>query len=95
MKSLAKIKKELGLWQQEAPVPEIGSNDVLIKIKKTAICGTDLHIYNWDAWAQKTIPAPMIATERILMSLPSGKARTAVSSFASFRTTPVSGDKAL
>ena len=60
MKSLAKIKKELGLWQQEAPVPEIGSNDVLIKIKKTAICGTDLHIYNWDEWSQKVIKVPMI-----------------------------------
>ncbi|HBS52321.1 MAG TPA: L-threonine 3-dehydrogenase [Coxiellaceae bacterium] len=60
MKSLAKIKKEPGLWQQDAPVPEIGSNDVLIKIKKTAICGTDLHIYNWDEWSQKIIKVPMI-----------------------------------
>ena len=60
MKSLAKIKKEPGLWQQDAPVPVIGSNDVLIKIKKTAICGTDLHIYNWDEWSQKIIKVPMI-----------------------------------
>jgi len=55
MKSLAKLKKAPGLWQQDAPMPEIGSNDVLIKIKKTAICGTDVHIYNWDEWAQKVI----------------------------------------
>ncbi|EKE01686.1 MAG: hypothetical protein ACD_21C00072G0009 [uncultured bacterium] len=60
MKSLAKLKKEVGLWMQDAPMPEIGPSDVLIKIKKTAICGTDVHIYNWDEWAQKTIPVPMI-----------------------------------
>jgi threonine 3-dehydrogenase len=60
MKSLAKLKKEVGLWMQDAPIPEIGPNDVLIKIKKTAICGTDVHIYNWDEWSQKTIPVPMI-----------------------------------
>lgn len=59
MKVLAKSRKEPGLWLEEAPVPTIGAQDVLIKIKKTAICGTDLHIYNWDAWAQKTIPVPM------------------------------------
>ena len=60
MKSLAKLKKEAGIWMQDAPIPEIGANDVLIKIKKTAICGTDVHIYNWDEWAQKTIKVPMI-----------------------------------
>ncbi len=60
MKSLAKLKKELGLWMQDVQVPEIGPNDVLIKIKKTAICGTDVHIYNWDEWSQKTIKVPMI-----------------------------------
>ncbi|MEI8055171.1 MAG: L-threonine 3-dehydrogenase [bacterium] len=60
MKSLAKLKKEVGLWMQDAQVPEIGPNDVLIKIKKTAICGTDVHIYNWDEWSQKTIKVPMI-----------------------------------
>lgn len=60
MKSLAKLKKTPGLWLHEEPTPEIGSNDVLIKIKKTAICGTDVHIYNWDEWAQKVIPVPMI-----------------------------------
>ena len=59
MKALVKAKPEPGLWLQEAPRPEIGLNDVLIKIHKTSICGTDVHIYNWDEWAQKTIPAPM------------------------------------
>ena len=59
MKSLAKLKKEEGIWLREEDVPEIGHNDVLVKIKKTAICGTDIHIYNWDDWAQKTIPVPM------------------------------------
>ncbi len=60
MKALAKLKKAPGIWMQDAAKPEIGHNDVLIKIKKTAICGTDIHIYNWDEWAQKTIPVPMI-----------------------------------
>ncbi len=59
MKALVKLKPEPGLWLEEIPVPEIGKNDVLIKIAKTAICGTDIHIYNWDQWAQKTIPVPM------------------------------------
>jgi len=60
MKALSKLKKEPGIWMVEADKPAVGHNDVLVKIKKTAICGTDLHIYNWDAWAQATIPAPMI-----------------------------------
>ena len=60
MKSLVKLKREVGLWMEESPIPEIGSNDVLIKITKTAICGTDVHIYNWDEWAQQTIKVPMI-----------------------------------
>ncbi len=59
MKALGKLKKETGLWLYDAPMPEIGPNDVLIKVKKTAICGTDLHIYKWDEWAQATIPVPM------------------------------------
>jgi threonine 3-dehydrogenase len=59
MKALVKAKPEPGIWLQDVPVPEIGINDVLIKISKTSICGTDVHIYNWDAWAQKTIPVPM------------------------------------
>lgn len=60
MKALVKRDAAPGLWLEEQPEPEIGINDVLIKIKRTAICGTDMHIYNWDAWAQKTIPVPMI-----------------------------------
>ncbi len=60
MKALSKVHNKKGIWQVEAPIPEIGHNDVLIKIKKTAICGTDIHIYNWDEWAQQTIPTPMI-----------------------------------
>ncbi|MBS0615007.1 MAG: L-threonine 3-dehydrogenase [Verrucomicrobia bacterium] len=59
MKALGKLKKEKGLWLYDAPMPEIGPDEVLIKIKYTALCGTDLHIYLWDAWAQKTIPVPM------------------------------------
>jgi len=60
MKALVKKYAEPGLWLDEVPVPEIGINDVLIKIHKTAICGTDIHIYNWDEWARKTIPVPMV-----------------------------------
>ncbi len=60
MKALVKRHSERGLWLEDAPVPEPGINDVLIRVMKTGICGTDLHIYNWDAWAQKTIPVPMI-----------------------------------
>lgn len=56
MKVLAKLKPETGLWLSEADQPEPGYNDVLIKIRKTAICGTDVHIYNWDEWSQKTVP---------------------------------------
>ncbi|KTC65644.1 threonine(-3-)dehydrogenase (plasmid) [Legionella adelaidensis] len=59
MKSLVKAKREPGIWMQDVAVPEFGVNDVLIKIKKTAICGTDIHIYSWDDWAQATIPVPM------------------------------------
>ena len=59
MKALVKAKAEPGIWMQEVPVPEIGPNDVLIKIRKTAICGTDVHIFKWDDWSQKTIPVPM------------------------------------
>ena len=59
MRTLAKTKREPGIWMAEAPQPKVGPNDVLIRIRKTAICGTDMHIYNWDDWAQKTIPVPM------------------------------------
>ena len=60
MKSLVKLKPEKGLWMENMPIPSTGVNDVLIKIKKTAICGTDLHIYKWDEWAKRTIKTPMI-----------------------------------
>lgn len=59
MKSLVKAKREPGIWMQDVPMPDYGVNDVLIKIGKTAICGTDIHIYSWDDWAQATIPVPM------------------------------------
>ena len=58
MKALVKAKREPGLWLQDIPVPEYGHNDVLIKVKKAAICGTDLQIYAWNEWAQRTIPVP-------------------------------------
>lgn len=60
MKALAKLKAEVGVWMTEVEKPEPGHNDLLIKIHKTAICGTDIHIYNWDEWSQKTIPVPMV-----------------------------------
>ncbi len=61
MKALVKKKAEPGLWMEDVPRPTIGINDVLIRVEKTGICGTDLHIYNWDAWARKTIPVPLVA----------------------------------
>lgn len=60
MKALLKKEPAPGLSLEEVPEPEIGINDVLIKVKRSALCGTDMHIYNWDAWAQKTIPVPMV-----------------------------------
>lgn len=60
MPALVKRNSEPGLWLEEVPVPEIGINDVLIEVLRTGICGTDVHIYNWDRWAQKTIPVPMV-----------------------------------
>jgi len=60
MKVLCKSKAEEGLWMETRPIPQIGPNDVLIKIKKTGICGTDIHIWNWDAWSSKTVPVGLI-----------------------------------
>jgi len=60
MKALVKNRREPGLWLEEVPVPEIGINDVLIRVDRTSICGTDVHIWNWDDWASKTIPVPMV-----------------------------------
>ncbi|PWE17944.1 L-threonine 3-dehydrogenase [Marinicauda salina] len=60
MKALVKAKPEEGIWMQDAPVPEIGPDDVLIRVEKTAICGTDVHIYNYDDWARANVPVPMV-----------------------------------
>ena len=60
MKALVKKERAPGLWLEDVEIPTIGINDVLIRVEKTGICGTDLHIYNWDSWAQKTIPTPMV-----------------------------------
>jgi threonine 3-dehydrogenase len=60
MKALVKKQAAPGLWLEDVPVPAIGINDVLIRVKRAAICGTDIHIYNWDDWAQRTIPVPMV-----------------------------------
>ncbi len=60
MKALVKSKPEPGLWLEDVPDPVPGINDVLIRVRRAGICGTDLHIYNWDEWAQKTIPVPMV-----------------------------------
>ncbi|QDU17004.1 L-threonine 3-dehydrogenase [Gimesia maris] len=60
MKALVKKESKPGLWLEDVPVPTIGINDVLIKVDRTGICGTDVHIYKWDDWAQKTIPVPMV-----------------------------------
>jgi len=60
MKALVKSQAKPGLWLEEVPVPQVGINDVLVEILRTGICGTDVHIYNWDDWAQKTIPVPMV-----------------------------------
>ena len=60
MRALVKARAEPGLWLEDVPEPEIGINDVLIRVRKTGICGTDLHIHAWDAWARKTIPVPLV-----------------------------------
>jgi len=60
VKAIVKKKPEKGIWMEDVPIPELRPNDVLIKVKKSAICGTDLHIYKWDEWAQRTIKTPVI-----------------------------------
>lgn len=59
MKALVKLKAEPGIWMTDVAMPVVGPNDVLVKVKKTAICGTDIHIYDWDSWAQEHIPVPL------------------------------------
>jgi threonine 3-dehydrogenase len=60
LKALVKARPERGLWLEDVPEPEVGINDVLIRVRKTGICGTDLHIYDWNSWAEQTIPVPMV-----------------------------------
>ena len=60
MDALVKKEKKEGIWLEKVPLPQIGINDVLIKVKKTSICGTDVHIYNWDRWSQKNVPTPLV-----------------------------------
>ena len=60
MKALVKKERKPGLWLEDVPKPAVGINDVLIRVDRTGICGTDLHIYKWDDWAQRTIPTPMV-----------------------------------
>jgi len=60
MRALVKAKDEPGIWMEDRPVPQIGPEDVLVQVHQTGICGTDIHIYNWDDWARKTVPVPMI-----------------------------------
>ena len=60
MKALVKARPEPGLWMEDRPIPRIGPDDVLIRIRKTGICGTDIHIWNWDDWAQRSVPVPLI-----------------------------------
>lgn len=60
MKALAKLKPETGIWMTEVPEPEVGHNDLLIRVRQTAICGTDVHIFNWDQWSQQTVPLGLV-----------------------------------
>ena len=69
MKALVKSKAEPGLWLEDVPEPTIGINDVLIRVEKTGICGTDLHIYEWDAWASKTVPVPLVVGHEFVGSI--------------------------
>src|SRR5258708_7228602 len=60
MKAIAKKQATVGLWVDDVPVPQYGINDVMVRVLQTGICGTDLHIHEWDAWAQSTIPVPLV-----------------------------------
>ena len=86
MKALVKSRSEPGLWLQDVPEPKVGINDVLIRVLRTGICGTDLHIYNWDDWAKKTIGVPLVIGHELSarssrsapMSRSTGPARSSV-----------------
>jgi threonine 3-dehydrogenase len=80
MKALVKKTASEGLWLDDVPLPEIGINDVLIEVLRTGICGTDLHIYKWDAWAQKTVPVPLVVGHEFV-----GRIVEAGSNVADFR----------
>ena len=69
MKALVKAKSEPGVGREEVPVPEYGIDDVLIRVERTGICGTDLHIYEWDEWAQKTVPVPLVIGHEFVGSI--------------------------
>src|SRR5260370_21719657 len=60
MKALVKVRAEAGLWLEDVPVPAVGRDDVLIRVLRTGVCGTDLHIYEWDGWAQDNVPVPLV-----------------------------------
>jgi threonine 3-dehydrogenase len=64
MRALVKARAEAGLWMQDVPEPTVGRDDVLIRVLRTGICGTDLHIYTWDSWAQHNIPVPLVVGRR-------------------------------
>ena len=66
MKALVKSKAEPGLWLEDVAPPVIGINDVLVRVRYTGICGTDVHIYEWDEWAQRTIPVPMTIGQQLM-----------------------------
>jgi len=73
MKAIVKSKAEPGLWLEDVPEPTIGINDVLIRMKKTGICGTDVHIYNWDTWSQQTIQIPTILGHELCGEIVEGR----------------------
>lgn len=91
MKALSKLKAEEGIWMTDVPQPELGHNDIMIKIRKTAICGTDVHIYNWDEWSQKTIPVPMVVGhEYVVKWLPSARKSKGSTSATAFQVKAIS-----
>ena len=69
MRALSKLKPEPGIWLTETDVPTPGPNDLLIRVKKSSICGTDVHIYKWDEWASRTVPPVTAAAARNLMDM--------------------------